>query len=321
MYPKRGNPMYIRQFTPNDYPAIVSITNTIFPRSPITIESRMSADQPSDPQCKRGRWVAIHDEELIGFGAFSQPMFDYAPHKFYINVLVLPEFQRRGIGAALYDRVIAELQPYDPQILRADCYSDLPHGVRFTEKRGFTEVFRETPLRFDVSNSGHARQDEVESRLRSERIFVTTLDELSGDPQRNRKVYDLYWEVTRDVPTEGEITQMPFENWVGWTIDDPSVPHDGYFIAVHDDEYIGLSEFSVAPDGVVLQGGLVGVRRSYRNRGIARAMQLRGIAYARAHGLLAITTSTSVTNYSMAAVYGRLGFIHLVDWLQMEKTL
>jgi mycothiol synthase len=141
----------------------------------------------------------------------------------------------------------------------------------------------------------------LEEKLHAQGVEVKTLRDLAGDPDRDRKVYALYWEATEDVPKEREITPMEFKEWVKWTMNDPLVPHAGYFIATHGTAYVG-------------------VRRPYRGRGIALALQIRGIAYARENGHPLIKTSTSVTNQPMLSLYTRLGFAPQPDWIQLEKV-
>jgi RimJ/RimL family protein N-acetyltransferase len=111
---------------------------------------------------------------------------------------------------------------------------------------------------------------------------------------------------------------MPFDDWARWTLEDPSVPHEGYTIATCGDAYVGIAEFGAKPGGDVLQGGLVGVRRSFRRKGVGLAMHVRAIAYARARGHTRIVTSTAVVNVGMRALYARLGFVRQPDWIQME---
>jgi ribosomal protein S18 acetylase RimI-like enzyme len=312
--------MKIHAFTTHDFPAIVEIHNTIFPRAATTPEAWATADAQRHAKCQRRRWVASQDAEVVGFAGYSQHIFDYHPHKFYITVQVLPDYRRQGIGSALYDRLMAGLRPFDPLKLRADGYGNLPDGVRFLEQRGFAEVFRERPQHLDVMAFDPEPFSGLECKLRAQGIEIKTLRDLEGDPQRDRKVYDLYWEATADVPKETEIAQMDFEEWVDWTLRDPLVPHDGYFIAVHKEEYVGLSEFGKYRASDALQAGLVGVKRAYRHRGIALALQLRGIAYARANGHPLIKTSTSVSNRPMLHLYERLGFVPQPDWIQLEKV-
>jgi len=312
--------MKIREFAAQDFPAIVRIHNAIYPHDATTPEAWAQADAQRHAKCKQRRWVALYDTRVVGFAGYSQHIFDYHPLKFHVTLQVLPDFRRQGIGSALYDQLLAGLRPLDPLKLRADGYGNLLDGVRFLERRGFVEVFRERPLNLDAMACDPRPFSGLEDKLRAQGIEIKTLRDLQGDPRRDRQVYDLYWEATGDVPSEAEIKPMDFETWVEWTLKDPLVPHDGYFIAVHNNEYVGLSEFGKYRASDALQAGLVGVKRAYRRRGIALALQLKGIAYAKANGHPLIKTSTSVTNRPMLCLYERLGFVPQPDWIQLEKV-
>jgi len=90
---------------------------------------------------------------------------------------------------------------------------------------------------------------------------------------------------------------------------------------VHGDEYVGLRELGKCLDSDVLLGGLMGVCRDYRNRGIGLAMQLRGIAYAREHRYRLIKDCTAVQNASMQTLFTRLGYVRDPEWQQCQKDI
>jgi len=313
--------MIIRDFVADDYPSAVKIHNTIYPDRARIADVWARDDNLRHSKCEMRRWIAEEANAAVGLAGYSQSLFDYHPGKFHVTVQVLPAFRCRGIGSALYDQIRDGLQSFDVSKLRADGYANLPEGVRFMEKRGFVEVFRERPLQLDVLAFDPGPHVGLEEQLRNQGIEIKSLRDLEHDSNRDRKVYDLYWEATEDVPKEHSITPMAFDEWVEWTLRDPLVAHEGYFIAVCGESYVGISEFGGSGDDDVLRAGLVGVRRSYRGRGIAQAMQVRAINYARTHGHPLIKTSTSVTNRPMLALYGRLGFDPQPDWIQLEKAL
>ena len=77
----------------------------------------------------------------------------------------------------------------------------------------------------------------------------------------------------------------------------------------------GLSEYSV------LLGGSLGVKRSYRCRGIGLAMQLRGIAYARENGIALLKTCTGIINLPMQSLFDKLGYVRDPEWQQCQKNI
>jgi len=317
--------MNIRVFTPEDYPAIVSIHNSlniVWPERPRTPEAWAESDRSRGSNYKLQRWVAVEEDRGVGFASYAQGPWEYPPQSFYINVEVFPEYQRRGIGSALYDQVMEGLQGFNPPALRADAFANLPQGFAFLQKRGFYEAFRETPVHLDVTAFDPSPYAGLEPKLKAEGIEIKTLRELESDPGRDRKVYDLYWEADQDVPHEGEGSDKPdFEGWLSWGLYNPSILQDAYFIAVRGDEYIGLRELGKYPNSDMLLGSLLGVRREYRKRGIGLAMQLRGIAYAKEHGYRLLKTCTAIQNVPMQALFNKLGYARDPEWQQCQKDI
>jgi GNAT superfamily N-acetyltransferase len=313
----------LREFTSQDTADIVNVHNANYPLRPHTVEATVEADKNRNPKCKARRWLACEAGRIVGYGAYDQDISDYHPQRFYVQFVVLPECQRRGIGAALYDHVMSALQAHDPRVLRANAYSTHPQGVRFLEKRGFREAWRETPVQLDVAAFDPSPYAGLEADLRAQGFEIQTLRALESDPDRNRKLYNLYWQIFETLPREeSEVSRMDFDDWVTWTLDENQVPPDCYFIVTHDGEYVGLKELSVdMSDKTVLQGGLLGVKPEYRRRGIALALQVRANAYARDHGYRLIQSSTGAFHAPMQSLFAKLGYVHLYDWYQMERRL
>jgi mycothiol synthase len=314
--------MIIRVFEADDYPAIVDIDKSLdihWPERPRTAEGWAEADRNRNSKCKFQRWVAVIDGKVVGSGSYGQHSVDYHPQRFYVNVEVSPDYQLQGVGAALYDRIMAELQPFGPRVLRADAFTNLPQGFRFLQKRGFYEAFRETPVHLEVAPFDPSPYKGLNAKLLSKGIVVKTLREMESDPGRDRKIYDLYWKITEDVPQEETRIEKPgFDEWMSWGLQDPTILHDAYFVAVRGNEYVGLSEWGKDPDNDVLLGGLLGVRRAC---GIALAMTLAAIAYAQEHGYPVIKTCTAIQNLPMQALFNMLDFARDPEWLQCQKDL
>jgi GNAT superfamily N-acetyltransferase len=319
------NEMNIRIFTADDYPAIVNIHNSlsiVWPEQPRTPEGWAEAERNRNPKCKYRRWVVVKDRDVVGFGSYGQNIFEYHPQRFNVNVEVSLDYQQQGFGAALYDRIMADLQPFDPRVLRADAFTNLPQGFSFLQKRGFYEAFRETPVHLDITSFDPSPYADLEAKLQDKGFVIKTLREMESDPDRDRKIHSLYWEAFEDVPQEDfQVEKQDFDEWVKWGLNDPTILPDAYFIAVRGDEYVGLRELGKRPDGNALLGGLLGVRRVYRKQGIGLAMQLRGIAYAREHGYPQLKTCTAAHNFPMQALFNKLGYARDPEWLQCQKDI
>jgi ribosomal protein S18 acetylase RimI-like enzyme len=310
-----GEYMQIRDFTPEDYPALVAIHNSqniVWPENPRTPAAWAEADRNHSPKTKYKRLMAVEGESVVGFTSYSQSPWNYPPGGFDINVEVHPDCQRRGIGSVLYEHLIKDIQAFNPPSLRADTFTNLPQGFAFLQKRGFYEAFRETPVHLDVTTFDPSPYAGLEPKLNSQ--------ELGSDPNRDRKIYDLMCLVDLDVPSEGDgIPEPDFEDWVGWGLNDHSVLQDAFLIAVYGDEYVGLRDLGSYGDSETLLGGLLGIRREYRQRGIALTLQIHSIAYARANGYRLLKDCTAIQNAPMQAMFNQLGFIRDPEWQQCQK--
>ncbi len=307
----------------DEYTALVDIHNSLniaWPEAPRSPQAWAEADRTRDPRSIHQCWVAIEDGGVVGFASFSHPIWDYHPRRFSINIEVHPNYQNHGIGSALYDQVMEGLLPHQPRILRADAFTNLPQGFHFLQKKGFYEAFRETPVHLEIASFDPGPYAGLEPKLNACGIFIKTVRELEYDPDRDRKIYDLYWEVSQDVPHEETEEEKPsFEDWLSWGLNPASTREDAYFIATHADRYIGLRELYKHTDNNALLGSLLGVRRAYRGRGIGLAMQLRGIAYAREHGYSQLKTCTAVQNAPMQALFNKLGYARDPEWQQCQN--
>ena len=99
---------------------------------------------------------------------------------------------------------------------------------------------------------------------------------------------------------------------------------DAYFIAKDGADYVGLSYLrprEADPNCVEpfnIQQLLTGVLPRYRRRGIAIALKIKTIDYARRHSFRRILTNSS--NPAMQALNAKLGF-RPGPWLIFRKTL
>lgn len=138
-------------------------------------------------------------------------------------------------------------------------------------------------------------------------ITITTLQsELTQNPDAIRRVLRLHLACERDVPD----------------VEAPDALPDAWFLAKDRERYIGVSVlFRNLADPAVLSQGLTGALRAYRGRGIAMALKLHGIRYARRHGIRTIVTGNDSTNAAMLRINDALGFQRQPPWIEFLKSL
>jgi mycothiol synthase len=313
--------MEIVPATSAHYQGIAAIFNSLDPQRKVSALDIAEGEKRRDPKLKFQRWVAFEKDQVVGAGGYHQSIWFAHPQKFMLWIGVLPGHQGRGIGSALYETVIHGLQPFDPLAMRASTTEDNPQSMRFLEKRGFQEVIRDIRSELNVQAFNLSRFTGLEDRFRGNGIVIKTLPELENDPERNRKLYDLDWELSLSVPGDlaAGIGRRGLDKYVEYAITGPSALPEGFFVAVSGEEFIGLSHVLSSDKGVSLYQGLTGVKPQYRRQGIGLAMKIRAIAYARATGHTLIMAENDAKNRQMLAMNERLGYVRKPELITFEK--
>jgi mycothiol synthase len=311
--------LLIRPFTLNDYPGLIAIANpTLADDSSILEEARYN-DEHRDPLCKFQRWVAELDGSIIGAAEYDQDSRRYHPRKFCIHGIVPIEYQGQGIGSALYRQIIAALEPFNPLSVQSQVREVRIRSIQFLKRRGFHEAWWRWESRLDVMAFDPAPYSNLEEQLRIQGIEIKTFRELETDPERNYKLYALENELVMDVPTMDERTPITYDTFMH-TINSLYMLPNAYFVALCNDEYIGVNTLYRSRASNHLQTGLTGVKRAYRRRGIATALKLRGIAYAKEHGYTMLRVTNDAINKPMLTINERLGFVRRPAWITMVKV-
>jgi GNAT superfamily N-acetyltransferase len=175
--------------------------------------------------------------------------------------------------------------------------------------------------RLEVAAFDPSRFQAQQEQFAEGQIQIRTLAELANDSDRDRKLYELETELDQDVPTTDTLTPRPFEEWQKRSFENPWLLPDAWFIALDGDQYVGYSCLYRSQSGPRLETGLTGVLRPSRRRGIALALKLRALEYARAVGSPEIRTWNATTNQGMLAINGALGFVRQPAWIDYEKRL
>lgn len=305
----------VRDWTPEDYAATVAVSHRVYPDYPQSVEEWRFRDEKRPPHCRHQRWVVESEGGLVAFADYSQPLYAYHPRRFWMEMNVDPEHERRGIGGALYSRLLEALAPHDPLAITTHVREDHPRSLRFLEKRGFTERMREWESRLDAQAFDAAPFAEAEARMGREGIRILTLRELESDSGRDRKLHALANVLEEDVPTTEKATPLAFEEFVRGRLENPDLLPDGWFVALDGDRYVGYSSLWNNSGGRILYVGLTGVLREHRRRGIALALKVRTARYAKESGAEEVRTWNATTNEGMLGINIRLGFRRQPAWL------
>ena len=253
-------------------------------------------------------------KQIVAYGAVEQSV--YLP-KYRLLLLTAPDRLERGLADQLFDQLSSDL--IEAKAITVSCrqYASETELIEFLKSRGFEETSRVLELRLNVAAASFSAQP-IES------ISITTFaEERIRDPRCVEKLYELTTLLEQDDPARGPIAPPAYNarEALMW-LEMPYVLPDAYFIAKHGDEYVGVSNvslFEAVPGG--LTQGFTGVKREYRRRGVATALQICGIIYAQTHGYQIVQSFTRPEQSAMRALNEKLGFEPVCEEVLLEKCL
>lgn len=315
----------IRRFEDRDYPAVVAVTNAVFPDRHETVEEWRYDDEHFDQRCVRQRFVAEDPATgaVAGEGDVRNMQWAYHPHKFVMDIRVHPAHRRRGIGSALWTRIEDLLRGQEAVSVKALVWEAQPEGVAFVARRGFQETMRAWESRLAVGTFDVGRFAPYVEMARSGGVTITTLaDERAKDEGNLARIHAMETELAYDVPRPADevATPLDYPHWLKHAVEAPWAITEAFFLAVVDGEYAGVSNLFKPQRGEHLYQGLTGVRRAYRGRHIATALKVRTVEYARDRGVREIRTWNEIHNAPILTINEKFGFVRQPAWITFVKT-
>jgi mycothiol synthase len=307
-------------YTETDYEAAVRIVSAVYPDQLETVEEWRHGDQTRDPQFLFARYLVELDGRIVATGIYCEPWWSFKPGKYFVNLLVDPDYQGRGIGTQFYDFLIGHVLAREPEVVTAGTREDKLASIHFLTERGYHQVQREPISELHVPQFDPKPFADISRSVVEQGIVIRSLEEIAAqDPEWKRKLWQLQGELFLDVPGPDPVTIDSFEVYQERELGSPNFRIDGQFIALDSDKWVGITAlWTTEADPEKLFTGLTGVRREYRRRGIATALKLRAIDFAKRYGARTIETGNDEGN-PMYQINLRLGFRPLPAWLTFEK--
>jgi len=314
----------MREFDPTDYQRLLEIFNANYPDYTRSIDEWRSRDESVDrSRYHLQRYTFLEKKAVVGFGDVSHVTDMFHPRKFWINIFVDPQVQGRGIGSAIYERLNGELRKLNAIVAWAGSTERLPRLTEFYQRRGFEEKMKAWESRLDVLAIDLEKFRDYTEKVLRQGITITNLaEERKNGPDSLKSLHELVQLISADMPSPAAFTPISYEQWEAFELRNPSLLPEAYMIARDGPKFVGLStvwRLDKEPTGLVQ--GNTGVRREYRGSGIAVALKLKVIDFARRNGYVKLKTWNASNNVPMLAVNTKLGFKREVGWITLEKAL
>jgi GNAT superfamily N-acetyltransferase len=284
--------MIRRAETDPDLAAWCEIWTAITPREPIVV-AQVRQRLTRQPE----RLYLVADD--VGAGCVTPTD---SPGRSYVGVRVLPHARRRGVGAALYEGLLAHARRLEPEWISCVASEADPESLAWAARRGFEEYGRDVELVLTLRGD-----EQPPPRLDAIEIVEVT-------PELHEAAYALTREAWEDLPA-GFALQVPgFESWLDEDLAGPIA-----FAALDDGELVGFASLMARAAPGLLEHGLTATRRTHRRRGIATALKQTQIAWAAANGYRELITHTQDRNEGMQSINLALGYQVQPPWIRVRR--
>ena len=306
----------IRPTVPEDLPVLTGIYN----------EQNEPHHQATEQELRRGydrarqrgdlRLTALVDGRAAAMGQAGVRADDAEPGKYWAWFFVRSDLRNRGVDTALWDEVVSRLDR--PRSIWTCVREDFVPAAGYLVERGYVEQFRSWGANLDLGRFDPGRFIRYEEELARHRIRLLDYRDLEDDPRRDEKLAALQAELEEDAPAFDPIVPRRHAS-----VHDEDTNIDSLIVAVRGEEYVGMTSLlGGSPRFQEVAGsGITGVRRGYRNLGIATALKARTASWAKARGYSAINAGGAAANGAILAVNRRIGFDVEPYWMTLARQL
>lgn len=296
----------LRPITPGDYERMVEIQQdqTHYANSLDDLKRNDELQQPGDIRNRLAACLA--DGTMVGYAVAVHDDLDHAG-KFHLNVRVDRPYANNGVGPVLYEAVEKFALANGATVLQSSVRESDPKDWAWAQQRGYylkNHLFESKRSLHDFDPSPF-----LESVTQAEAAGIR-FGSFADYPQTDEwrmKLFDYFWELTKDIPGYEEQQKPPFALVKKGFFETPRWDSAGVILAIDGDKWAAMAHVQRQNNGE-LGNGLTAVSREYRGRGLALAVKIKSMEYAKQQGADYIRTNNHATNERMLAVNRKLGY-------------
>jgi GNAT superfamily N-acetyltransferase len=287
---RQGKNMHLRPANENDLHIIQRLYDKAYPE-PV----------PQAGQVIKNAHVRIAENaagEVVGFRTLWSTNA--------VWVAVVADHRRNGVGRLLLEDTLAQAADQGLSELTSRVYALNNAGMAFCERFKFKPFVHAVNLSLDLTGWDESSLLPQLVKARESGIRFLTFADIGDTPENRHRLYALNKTLSATIPRDQPQEFVSYETYVERRLSNKTMPHDGIFIALDGDEWVGMTQISLEESYAFNQ--MTGVLPDYRGRGIAQALKLLLIRFVQRHKHSLIHTFNDVGNQPMITVNENAGF-------------
>ncbi|MBA3870592.1 MAG: GNAT family N-acetyltransferase [Anaerolineae bacterium] len=243
------------------------------------------------------RMAETDDGEVVGFRAVSPTGG--------IWIGVAADHRREGIGRL----VMVDALEYASSLGLSELVSRVLEnsaGKAFCDQFQFKPYVHAVNRSLDLTNWDDSALALKREQAQQAGIQFKTYADFGDTPENQHRLYMLNKTLSATIPRDEPQEFIAFETYVQQRLANKVLPHEGIFIALDGDDWIGMSQISLE-EGYSFHH-MTGVLPAYRGQDIAQALKSLTIGFAQLNHRKIIYTFNEVGNAPMIAVNEIAGF-------------
>ena len=309
----------IREFNPElDMPERVRLFNHIKPEAPSTLLELQEWERLRPNSRIELRLVAERDGRVLGMCSMTRDT-DFPEGQFLLRSMVYADVRRQGIGERLLNTALEFAILEGASSIKTDARDDDAANEQFALKRGFVTKHKFFTSVLDLGTFDQNRFADVIGHVLAQGIVLTDLERWGDTTEHRWRWWDVFHATLNDAP--GDPFDWTFEDMQSRMLESKFFAAAGVRLALENDQVIAYSTADENPEQNESYNYGTGVKREHRRLGLALALKLESIAWARARGSKRMVTFNESQNLAMLQLNQKLGFVPQVGTLEMVKRL
>ncbi len=298
------------------YTALAKLLNQFEP-DPIAAADIREWDRRNAENILRRRVVSAATGEIIGYSVALQGPWN-RPGEFFLWLCTDADHRGAGMGQQLYADALTFIQSHNGSAVVSEVGERELAGQRFAATQGFVQERHTFQSRLTLHEFNENAYAELVERVVQRGIHIYSLADVEDAEQALRDLYT----INRASSLQAPGSRGTFPTFAEFRRDLVSASWyrpNGQWLAAAGKRVVGMCAVGYFAASNSMYNMMTGVDRAYQGRGIAQALKIVALRWAKAEGADHIRTNNNSENAAMLAINRKLGYTPEPGYFTFKK--